>query len=113
MSQALFALAANGAHEARSAGTTPAKRVHPAVVDAMREVGIDLSGNVPAPLTMELSRWADMVVTMGCGDACPVIPGKRYIDWELSDPKDLPLEEVREIRDDIDARVRDLVSSLD
>jgi protein-tyrosine-phosphatase len=62
---------------------------------------------------MELSKWADIVVTMGCGDACPVIPGKRYIDWELPDPKDLPLEEVRVIRDDIDRRVRDLVRSLD
>jgi arsenate reductase len=113
MSQALFNLAANSAHEARSAGTTPATRIHPAVVDAMREVGIDLSAKVPALLTMELSKWADIVVTMGCGDACPVIPGKRYIDWELPDPKDLPLEEVRVIRDDIDRRVRDLVRSLD
>jgi arsenate reductase len=79
----------------------------------MREVGIDLHAKVPALLTMELSKWADIVVTMGCGDACPVIPGKRYIDWELPDPKDLPLEEVRVIRDDIDRRVRDLVRSLD
>ena len=113
MSQALFDRAANGAHESRSAGTSPAEQVHPAVVEAMREVGFDLSEKVPAMLTMELARWADIVVTMGCGDACPVIPGKRYIDWELPDPKDLPLEKVREIRDDINRRVRDLARSLD
>jgi arsenate reductase len=113
MSQALFACAAGREHEARSAGTTPAHRVHPAVVTAMREVGVDLSGNVPAKLTTELAQWADVVVTMGCGDACPVIPGKRYIDWELTDPKDLPLEKVREIRDDIDRRVQALAQTLD
>jgi arsenate reductase len=112
MSQALFARAAGGAHEARSAGTTPARRVHPVVVTAMREVGVALSGNVPALLTTDLAKWADLVVTMGCGDSCPVIPGKRYIDWELADPKDLPLERVREIRDDIELRVRDLLRSL-
>ncbi len=83
------------------------------VVNAMREVGVDLNGNVPAMLTTDLAKWADVVVTMGCGDACPVIPGKRYIDWELADPKDLPLDSVREIRDDIMLRVRDLVRSLD
>jgi arsenate reductase (thioredoxin) len=113
MSQALFARAAGDRHEARSAGTTPGQRVHPAVVEAMREVGVDVSTNVPALLTRELAQWADLVVTMGCGDSCPVIPGKRYIDWELTDPKDLPLETVRVIRDDIDERVRDLLQSLD
>jgi arsenate reductase len=113
MSQALFTRAAGGKHKARSAGTTPADRVHRAVVEAMREVGVDLSDNVPVMLTMDLARWADLVVTMGCGDACPVIPGKRYIDWELADPKDLPLERVREIRDDIDMRVRGLLESFD
>ncbi len=113
MSQALFARAAGDRHEARSAGTSPADRVHPSVVEAMREVGVDLSGKVPAMLTMELAQWADLVVTMGCGDACPVIPGKRYIDWELTDPKDLPIADVRKIRDDIDRRVRDLAHSLD
>jgi arsenate reductase len=113
MSQALFAQAAGGAHEARSAGTTPAQRVHPAVVSAMSEIGIDLSGHVPTMLTTDLARWADLVVTMGCGDSCPVIPGKRYIDWELTDPKDMPLERVREVRNDIDRRVRELVQSLD
>jgi arsenate reductase len=112
MSQALFARAAGGAHEARSAGTSPATRVHPGVVEAMHEVGVELSGNVPALLTMDLARWADLVVTMGCGDACPVIPGKRYIDWDLTDPKDLPIEDVRAIRDDIDRRVHELVRSL-
>jgi arsenate reductase len=112
MSEALFTRAAGGKHEARSAGTTPADRVHPKVVEAMREVGVDIGDRVPVMLTTDLARWADLVVTMGCGDACPVIPGKRYIDWELVDPKDLPLERVRDIRDDIDARVRELVQSL-
>ena len=83
MSQALFEREAGGAHEARSAGTTPGERVHPEVVEAMRELGIDLSDRRPQPLTDELARWADVVVTMGCGDECPYIPGKRYIDWEL------------------------------
>ena len=112
MSQALFTRAAGGKHEARSAGTTPAQRVHPSVVDAMNEIGIDLSEKVPTLLTMDLAKWADVVVTMGCGDACPVIPGKRYIDWDLPDPKDLPLEKVRELRNDIEMRTGDLVSNL-
>jgi arsenate reductase (thioredoxin) len=112
MSQALFTRAAGGKHVARSAGTTPAQRVHPSVVEAMKEIDIDLSGKVPALLTTELAQWADVVVTMGCGDACPVIPGKRYIDWDLPDPKDLPLEEVRELRNDIDMRTIDLISKL-
>ena len=113
MSQALFERAAHGHHEARSAGTEPADRVHPAVVTVMREEGIDVSRRVPQLLTTDLSRWADVVVTMGCGDACPVIPGKRYIDWDLQDPKDLPLDQVRAIRDDIESRVVDLVKDLD
>jgi arsenate reductase (thioredoxin) len=113
MSQALFARAGGESHQARSAGTTPAERVHPAVVAAMRELDIDLRANKPAMLTTELAQWADVVITMGCGDACPVIPGKRYIDWELPDPKDMPIEKVREVRDDIDSRVRDLVKTLD
>jgi arsenate reductase len=112
MSQALFKMAADGKHEARSAGTEPAERVHPVVVTAMREVGVELSDRVPRVLTNELAHWADVVVTMGCGDACPVIPGKRYIDWELQDPKDLPMEDVRVIRDDIKQRVGQLVESL-
>jgi arsenate reductase len=113
MSQALFEMAADGEHVARSAGTEPAAHVHPVVVTAMREVGVELGDRVPRVLTNELAQWADVVVTMGCGDACPVIPGKRYIDWELQDPKDLPIEEVREIRDDIKQRVEHLAESLD
>lgn len=113
MSQALFERAAGAQHEARSAGTEPASRVHPGVVAAMREVGIDLEGRAPQLLTNQLAQWADVVITMGCGDACPVIPGKRYIDWELRDPKDLPLDDVRVIRDDIEARVNALVKDLD
>jgi arsenate reductase len=113
MSQALFERAAAGRHRALSAGTTPAKRVHPAVVDAMHELGIDLSGRKPRLLTRELAEQADVVVTMGCGDECPYIPGKRYIDWELDDPQDLPLEQVRAIRDDISQRVDALVDELD
>ena len=113
MSQALFEMVADGKHEARSAGTEPASHVHPVVVTAMREVGVELGDRVPRALTNDLAQWADVVVTMGCGDACPVIPGRRYIDWELQDPKDLPIEEVREIRDDIKQRVGQLVVSLD
>jgi arsenate reductase (thioredoxin) len=113
MSQALFARAASGRHEARSAGTTPGEHVHPSVVTAMREVGIDLSDITPVKLSDELGRWADVVVTMGCGDSCPVIPGKRYIDWELPDPKDMPVEKVRDLREDIELRVNDLVQTLD
>lgn len=113
MSQALFELFAAGRHEARSAGTTPADHVHPNVVAVMREVGVELDGRVPQRLTDELGRWADVVVTMGCGDACPVIPGRRYLDWDLPDPKDLPLDQVRAIREDISTRVRGLLDSLD
>jgi arsenate reductase (thioredoxin) len=113
MSQALFERAASGHHEARSAGTEPAQRVHPGVVTVMREDGIDVSQRVPRLLTDDLARWADVVVTMGCGDACPVIPGKRYIDWDLRDPKDMPLDDVRAIRDDIKTRVDELVKDLD
>ena len=113
MSQALFERAAGGRHEARSAGTEPADRIHPNVVTAMREVDIDVGHRVPQMLTTALARWADVVVTMGCGDACPVIPGKRYVDWELRDPKGLPLDDVREIRDGIESRVIELVKDLD
>jgi arsenate reductase (thioredoxin) len=113
ISQALFETLAAGRHEARSAGTEPAQRIHPAVVEVMGEVGIDLEGRTPRLLTHELASWADVVVTMGCGDACPVIPGKRYIDWDLRDPKDLPIDEVRAIRNDIAARVASLVKDLD
>ena len=112
MSEALFSHAAMGRHEAESAGTAPAERVHPEVVDAMRELGIDLSERVPRPLTDELAARADLVVTMGCGDACPSVPGKRYLDWALEDPAGLPPGEVRRIRDDIAARVQALAAQL-
>jgi protein-tyrosine-phosphatase len=86
ISRALFERAAEGRHSADCAGTEPAARVHPEVLQVMNEIGIDLSGRIPQPLTVELAERADVVVTMGCGDQCPVIPGKRYIDWELPDP---------------------------
>ena len=113
MSEALFERAAGGLHEARSAGTTPADHVHENVVDVMREEGIDLSARKPQLLTTDMAQWADVVITMGCGDACPVIPGKRYVDWDLPDPSRLPVARVREIRDDISNRVRLLLESLD
>jgi arsenate reductase (thioredoxin) len=113
MSAALFAQAAAGRHQALSAGTTPAEHVHPEVVEAMRELGIDLSGRTPRALTTELAEQADVVVTMGCGDACPYLPGKRYVDWDLPDPKGRPPEEVRATRDEIGRRVAALVTELD
>jgi arsenate reductase (thioredoxin) len=113
MSEALFDRAAGGVHEARSAGTTPADHVHENVVTVMREEGFDLSDRKPQLLTTELAQWADIVITMGCGDACPVIPGKRFVDWDLPDPSGLPLPRVREIRDDISTRVDLLMESLD
>jgi arsenate reductase (thioredoxin) len=113
MSEALFARAAEGRHEAASAGTTPGERVHPEVVEVMGELGIDLNGRRPRGLTRDLAEWADVVVTMGCGDECPFIPGKRYLDWELEDPKGRPVAEVRATRDEIERRVGDLVDELD
>jgi arsenate reductase len=113
MSQTLFEKAANGHHEARSAGTSPADRVHANVVAVMQEEGVDLRERVPRLLNDDLARWADIVVTMGCGDACPVIPGRRYIDWDLADPKDMPIADVRRIRDDIKTRVASLVEELE
>ena len=112
MSEALFQRASDGLHEARSAGTAPADHVHEGVVTVMRELGIELSDRRPRLLTTELAQWADVVITMGCGDECPVIPGRRYIDWDLPDPKELPVDRVRVLRDDIDRRVRELVESL-
>jgi arsenate reductase (thioredoxin) len=112
MSQALFQRAAGHAHQALSAGTTPADRVHPEVVAVMAELGIDLSERTPQLLTRDLAQAADIVVTMGCGDECPVIPGKRYIDWELTDPHGQPLDVVRSIRDDIALRVSQLIETL-
>jgi arsenate reductase (thioredoxin) len=113
MSQALFERAAAGRHTARSAGTTPAERVHPEVVEAMRELDIDLSERTPQRLTQELAEQADVVVTMGCGDACPYIPGKLYVDWDLPDPKGLPLAQVRAIREEIAHRVGELADLID
>jgi protein-tyrosine-phosphatase len=112
MSQALFERAAERRHTALSAGTTPAEHVHPEVVEVMRELDIDLAGRRPQLLTRELAEQADVVVTMGCGDACPYIPGKRYIEWELPDPKGRPISEVRDIRDDIARRVTALAAGL-
>jgi arsenate reductase (thioredoxin) len=115
MSAALFDRAAQGRHRARSAGSEAdrAGRVHPEVIEVMGELDIDLSDRRPQRLSDELAEQADVVVTMGCGDACPFIPGKRYIDWELPDPKDRPIDEVRATRDDIARRVRQLVGELD
>ena len=112
MSQALFERAAGGAHRALSAGTTPADHVHPEVVAAMRELGIDLDDRKPQLLSRELAEQADVVVTMGCGDECPFIPGKRYIDWDLPDPHGQPIETVRTIRDEIAQRTRQLATEL-
>jgi arsenate reductase len=112
MSEALFTQAAAGRHTAASAGTTPAARVHPEVEAVMREVGIDLTGRIPQLLTRELAQQADLVVTMGCGDQCPYIPGKRYIDWDLPDPAGRPVEEVRATREEIRRRVEELIAEL-
>jgi arsenate reductase (thioredoxin) len=113
MSQALFEQAANARHTALSAGTTPGERVHPEVVEVMRELGIDLADRKPQLLTRELAQEADIVITMGCGDQCPYIPGKRYIDWDLPDPKGRPIDEVRATRDEIRRRVTALLAELD
>ena len=113
MSEAFFTRAAQDRHEARSAGTQPAAAVHPEVVEAMAELGIDLSARVPHRLERADAEWADLVVTMGCGDACPVILGKRYIDWDLEDPKGKGIERVREIRDEIAARVERLFAEFE
>jgi len=113
MSAALLQREAAGRHVALSAGTTPGERVHPEVVEVMGELGIDLADRRPQLLTRALAEQADVVVTMGCGDECPYIPGKRYLDWDLPDPKGRPLAEVRATRDEIVGRVRALVEELD
>jgi arsenate reductase len=113
MSQALFERATGGRHSGRSAGTTPGERVHPEVVETMKELGIDLGARVPKLLSAEDARWADVVVTMGCGDKCPYIPGRRYVDWDLPDPKGQPIELVRATRDEIAVRVDRLLAELD
>jgi arsenate reductase len=113
MSQAFFETAASGQGlSARSAGTAPAPKVDPTVVAVMAEIGYDLSGRRPSPLTGRLAEWADLVVTMGCGDACPFVPGARYIDWKLTDPAGCSPDEVREIRDELRKRVDSLVAEL-
>lgn len=112
MAAALLDHHAAGRVHVRSAGSTPADEINPAVVAAMDEVGLDLSKEFPKPLTTEVVEAADVVVTMGCGDACPIFPGKRYLDWELPDPSGKPVDEVRVIRDEIDDRVRTLLSEL-
>jgi arsenate reductase len=112
IAEALFGRTADGAHEARSAGSNPAAHVHPQVVEAMRELGLDLRGRVPHKLDRADAVWADVVVTMGCGDACPHIPGKRCLDWELEDPAGKSLEETRAIRDEIAARISELLADF-
>ena len=112
MAERLFRRAADGRHEARSAGSAPGRAAHPQVVEALAEVGIDASGHRPRPLDDVAIGWADVVVAT-CDDACPIVPGKRYIGWQLPDPKHEPIERVREIRDDVDRRVRALVTELD
>jgi arsenate reductase (thioredoxin) len=113
MSEALFQHAAHGRHNALSAGTMPAERVHPEVVEVMRELDIDLTDRNPQPLTRELAEQADLVITMGCGDQCPYIPGKRYLDWDFPDPKGRPIHEVRATRDEIATRINELLAELD
>jgi protein-tyrosine-phosphatase len=113
MSQALFERAAGGRHTALSAGTTPGERVHREVVEVMRELDIDLANRKPQLLTRELAEQADIVITMGCGDQCPYIPGKRYLDWDLPDPKGSPIAEVRATRDEIALHVNGLIAQLD
>lgn len=112
MAAALLDHHARGRVHVRSAGSTPADEINAAVVRAMREIGLDVSKEFPKPLTDEYVRAADVVVTMGCGDACPVYPGKRYLDWDLPDPAGKDLDEVRPIRDEIDRRVQGLLDQL-
>jgi arsenate reductase len=113
MAAALLDREAGGRVRVSSAGSAPASELNPAVVQAMAEIGVDISREFPRPLTGEKVQTADIVVTMGCGDACPVFPGKRYLDWDLPDPAGLNVEQVRPIRDEISARVRALISELD
>jgi protein-tyrosine-phosphatase len=114
MSRALFDRAAEGRHSSDSAGSTanPEGHVHPEVVEVMRELGIDLSDRRPQQLTDELAQAADLVVTMGCGDTCPYISGKRYVDWDLPDPRGQPVDAVRATRDEIERRVQELLRTL-
>ena len=115
MSAALLERATAGRHRALSAGSQadPGGQVHPQVVEVMGELGVDLSDRRPQRLTTELAAQADVVVTMGCGDACPAVPGARRLEWDLEDPRDLPVEQVRATRDEIARRVAELVTELD
>jgi len=112
MAAALLDHHAAGRVSVRSAGSTPADQINPAVIAVMDEIGLDLSKEFPKPLTSDAVEAADIVITMGCGDACPVFPGKRYLDWELIDPSGKSVEEVRSIRDAIDRRVRGLLAEI-
>ena len=112
MAAGLVKLRSDGRINVRSAGSDPGEAINPAVVEAMDEVGVDMSEEFPKPLTDEVVRAADVVITMGCGDACPIYPGKRYEDWTLDDPGSQDIETVRRIRDQIDARVQTLISAL-
>lgn len=112
MAAAFLTHLAPGKVEVRSAGSTPAEAVNPAVVAAMREVDIDISAEVPKVLTTEAVRASDVVITMGCGDTCPVFPGKRYLDWQLDDPAGQSVDAVRPIRDEIERRIRGLLADL-
>ena len=112
MAAGLTALLGGGAVEVRSAGSAPANEVNPAVISVMAELGVDLSHEFPKPLTDDAVRAADAVITMGCGDACPIYPGKRYLDWQVDDPAGQPVAVVRRIRDDIRARVEILLADL-
>ena len=112
MAAGLVKLRSGGRVHVRSAGSSPAEEINPAVVQAMREIGVDMSEEFPKPLTDEVVRAADAVITMGCGDACPIYPGKRYEDWTLDDPAGQDVETVRRIRDEIDGRVRTLIDEL-
>ena len=112
MAAALLDRRARGRVHVRSAGSDPVDQINPAVVEALAEIGLDVTNEFPKPLTNEVVQAADVVITMGCGDACPIYPGQRYLDWELDDPAGRPLEAVRAIRDEIDRRVTALVDEL-
>ena len=112
MAEALLQRAAGGRHEARSAGSNPAVQVHPEVIEVMRELDVELAGRTPHKLDQVDAEWADVVVTMGCGDACPIIAGRRYLDWQLDDPAGADVDETRRIRGEIAARIDALLSEL-
>jgi protein-tyrosine-phosphatase len=112
MAAALLDHYAQGRITVRSAGSVPADEINPTVIEVMNEVGLDLTNEFPKPLSTEAVEASDVVITMGCGDACPIFPGKRYLDWSLDDPAGLAIDDVRPIRDEIDRRVRSLVAEL-